>query len=649
MFNCYRQIILLLLLGVITYEWAHSQSNVQSTNFKSSTPSLKDHFDLSSKLPIIIINTEEEIPDEPKINGFMKIIDNGPGETNNENDSANNYYGHIGIEIRGQSSQMFPKKSYAVETRDESGENLNVPLLGMPEENDWVLYAPYSDKSMLRNYISYYMGRQLRTYTTRTAYCELILNDEYRGVYILLEKIKRDSKRVDIADLKPDDISGEELTGGYIIKVDKIDSDFIYGTHGWLSIPEPSYPNAMKIIFQYYHPKADELHPTQKNYIRQYITEFENNLTSSTYTNPNTGYQNYINVTSFVDQMLLNEVSKEVDKYRYSTYFYKEKTTDGGKLFAGPPWDFNLGYSNEDYWADGWSTSGWLYELVEPHDWSIMFWWKRLMESNYFKNLAYTRWFQLRSDALSDEAINYQIDSITNYIDAAQERNYQKWPIMGQYVWPNYNWQNNDYNDEVVFFRNWLFDRLYWIDENLEGETLNPQAQLSGNFPEVSIDLIEDYFSRPALKTKFFNLLGDTTHLKIDTVIYKNASSISLVLSGDKKDTREISVLIEKKVLNSYQDLITNQLELGIEAIGWEQNELRLNYTNNQVTLFCDYPAELIHQAEVFDLSGRKIQDLYFNPSPTTYIPFSTSAGIYIIRFYYKEQYRTYKLNISQY
>jgi hypothetical protein len=461
-----------------------------------------------------------------------------------------------------------------------------------------------------------------------------------------MEKIKRDAERVNIADLKPDDISGEELTGGYIIKVDKIDDGFIYGTDGWLSIPEPSYPNAMKIIFQYYHPKADELHPNQKNYIRQYITEFENNLTSSSFTNPNTGYQKYINVTSFVDQMLLNEVSKEVDKYRYSTYFYKEKASDGGKLFAGPPWDFNLGYSNEDYWPEGWSTSGWVYELVEPHEYSVMFWWKRLMESNYFKNLAYTRWFQLRSEALSNETINYQIDSIIGYIDEAQERNYQKWPILGEYVWPNYNWQNNDYNDEVAFFRNWLFDRLTWIDNHIEGETLHPQAQLSGDFPVINIDLTEDYFSRSSLKTKFFNLLGDTSNLEIDTVIYKNASSISLVLIGDKKDTRDISVLIERKVLNSYQDLVTNQLELGLDNLIPYENDLKISYSNNHIHLFCDQASELNTHAEVFDLSGRKIQDLYFRPSSKTDIPFNTTSGIYIVKLNYKKQHRSLKLMV---
>ena len=148
---------------------------------------------LTSNLPIVIINTNSvEIPDEPKITGSMGIIDNGPGNMNNQYDPPNDYDGYIGIEIRGQSSQMFPKKSYGFETRDADGENLDVSLLGMPEENDWVLYAPYSDKSMLRNFITFFMGSYLDPYCTRMAYCEVIVNNDYKGVYILMEKIKKD-------------------------------------------------------------------------------------------------------------------------------------------------------------------------------------------------------------------------------------------------------------------------------------------------------------------------------------------------------------------------------------------------------------------------------------------------------------------------
>lgn len=612
-----------------------------SQSFQPQSKISKD--DLVTNLPIIIIETEEEIPDEPKIHGFMKVIDNGPGEMNHQNDTANDYYGHIGIEIRGQSSQMFPKKSYTVETRDSLGNNRNVALLGLPEENDWVLYAPYSDKSMLRNYISYYIARQLRNYATRTRFCEVIVNGDYRGVYLLLEKIKKDEKRVNIADLNPQDLSGEELTGGYIIKVDKVDDDFNFGDDGWISFPNPPYPNAMNIIFQYYHPKADEMPAQQKNYIHQYITEFENNLTSTDFANPNSGYQKYINTTSFVDQMLLNEISKEVDKYRYSTYFYKEKSTDGGKLFAGPPWDFNLAYSNVDYWSEGNDYTGWLYELVEPHDMSIMFWWKRLMESNYFKNLAYTRWQYLRNHALSNEAILYQIDSITSLIDQAQQRNYVRWPILGEYVWPNYNWYGNNYQDEVDFFETWLFNRLEWIDENIEGELLNPIAYLSGFYPLIHIDLSQEYFSRSALKPKFFNLQGDTAALQIDSIIYKNASSISLKLSGIKKDASDISVLIEKKILNTYQDLETNILALGTDDLPQEYQPIVFT-SNHNINVYCKSPLFLGNELRIYNTLGQLVSSHSLSNTTSNIIETRLPNGIYIIHLSCKDKLYTSKL-----
>jgi len=210
------------------------------------------------------------------------------------------------------------------------------------------------------------------------------------------------------------------------VKVDKIDPDFVYGIDGWKSIPSPPYPNAMNITFQYYYPKAEDLMQQQSNYIRNYISTAENSLTGSSFSNPDIGYNRYFNTGSFVDQMILCEIAKEVDSYRYSTFFYKEKDSDGGKLFAGPAWDFNLGYSNVDYWPPGNDYTNWHYPLVEPVDWSIMFWGKRLMEDQYFRNLFKTRWYHLRQSELSNDNLEYVIDSITDYIDEAQQRNYER-------------------------------------------------------------------------------------------------------------------------------------------------------------------------------------------------------------------------------
>jgi hypothetical protein len=589
---------------------------------------------LTSNLPIVIINTNGvEIPDEPKIEGLMGIIDNGPGNVNNQYDPPNDYNGHIGIEIRGQSSQMFPKKSYGFETRDEQGNNLNVPLLGMPEENDWILYAPYSDKSMLRNFISFYMGSKLDPYCSRIAYCEVIVNNEYMGVYMLMEKIKKDENRVSIATLNPEDISGDELTGGYMLKVDKIDPDFIYGEDGWKSYPSPPYPNAMNITFQYYYPKAGDIVQQQRSYIQDYISTAENALTGSIFSDPENGYNKYLNTGSFIDQMILAEIAKEVDNYRYSTYFYKEKDSDGGKLFAGPAWDFNLGYANVDYWSAGVEYYGWQYNLVEANEWSIMFWWKRLMEDPYYRNLLKTRWYQLRENELSNDNLAFAIDSVLTYIDEAQQRNYEKWPILGTYIWPNYNWEGNDYDDEVAFFENWFFNRLDWIDSNIPGTWLLPSAHLTGYYPEMTVTLSDDYFSRNVLKNKYFTLNNAPEGLEIDTVIFLNASQATIMLTGYLSNPADISVTMESKILNSFEDLTSSSLIVSIYANYATETSLQVYAAQNTIVVNFNQPKLLGEKVEIFSLAGQRVKMAKLEQSRSNQIAVNLNPGIYFCRF----------------
>ncbi|MCB0806966.1 MAG: CotH kinase family protein [Bacteroidales bacterium] len=603
---------------------------------------------LTSNLPIILINTYgNPIPDEPKIDGEMKIIDNGYGNLNNQYDPPNGYNGFIGIEVRGQSAQMYPKKSYGFETRDEDGENLNVSLLGMPEENDWILYAPFSDKSMLRNFISFYMGSKLDPYCSRMAYCEVFVNNNYRGVYILMEKIKKDDNRVSIATLKPEDISGDELTGGYICRVDKIDPGFVMGYDGWTSSPNPPYPNAKEIIFQYYYPEPEDLMPEQKNYIQNYIANAENALISSFFSNPDAGYNKYFNTGSFIDHMILREIAKEVDSYRYSTYLYKEKESDGGKLFAGPPWDFNLGYANIDYWDPGVDYTGWIYPVVEPFDYGIMYWWKRLMEDPFFNDLFFTRWQELRQDQLSDENLLNAIDSITGYFTAARERNYQRWPILGQYVWPNFNWQGNDYDDEVEFFTSWLFNRLNWMDNNITGNILSPQASLTGNYPELQITLSDDYFSREVLKNKYFQLNNASAGIDLDTVIHENASSAKLILKGTPSSIENISVTIDKKVINSFHDLSSNQITINLAQTNEVSEQIKLFYHNHTLHLKCTQPEELGPAVKLIDLSGRTIFSHELNKTFENDIRINMLNGMYLCTFKYADQTITKKVIIS--
>src|SRR5690606_47519 len=226
------------------------------------TPAFSQEF-TSSNLPIVRINTNgEAILDDPKIMADMAIIDNGPGEINDIDDTPTDYNGKIGIEIRGSSSQMFPKKQYGIELWDEQGEGIDASILGMPEEEDWVLFAPYNDKALIRDALAYKLGRDMGQYASRQRFCEVVLNDEYMGVFVFFEKVKRDGERVDIAKLDPDEITGDDLTGGYLFKIDKSTGS---GGDGWASDYAPlNASGGQEIFFQYEDPKSDEIATEQK-------------------------------------------------------------------------------------------------------------------------------------------------------------------------------------------------------------------------------------------------------------------------------------------------------------------------------------------------------------------------------------------------
>ena len=340
----------------------------------------------SSHLPIVIIETAgQNIPDEPKITADMGIIYNGPGMINYIDDPFNEYDGKIGIELRGATSQfLYPKKQYAVETRDEVGENNNVPLLGMPAENDWVLYAPYGDKTLIRNVLAYKLAEKIMDYAPRTRFCELVLNGEYMGLYVLTEKIKRDKNRVDVDRMEVTDTEGDELTGGYILKLDKYAGE---DTEGFLSDYAPVPGAAAETFFQYHYPKPADITSAQEAYIQNFIGDLDDLMDSRDFADSLSGYENFIDPATFVDYLLINEMCKNVDAYRLSAFLYKDKNSIDDRLKAGPVWDFNLAFGNVDF-CMGPSPYDWVLDYYNfcPQDaWLIHFWWQRLRKELRFR------------------------------------------------------------------------------------------------------------------------------------------------------------------------------------------------------------------------------------------------------------------------
>ena len=269
----------------LSFGIATNSSNYNTTPFWFQPPLIFT----SSNLPIVVINTlGQTIVDDPRIVCDMGVIDNGFGNINSIDDTFNDYNGKISIEFRGSSSLYFDKKSYGLETQDSLGNNNNVSILGMPVENDWILYAPYSDKSLMRNFLAYDLGRKMGNYSPRTVFCELIVNNDYKGIYILTEKIKRDNDRIDIAKLDVDDLAGDSLTGGYILKIDRTSPGGMY----WTS----NFPNigGGALDIQYCYPDPSVMLPEQLEYIEGYVDSFEYALSGPNFMDSLIGYSKYI-------------------------------------------------------------------------------------------------------------------------------------------------------------------------------------------------------------------------------------------------------------------------------------------------------------------------------------------------------------------
>lgn len=442
----------------------------------------------SSNLPLVFINTQGQgIPYSGKIMADMGVIDNGPGNRNYFTDPFNSYNGKIGIEIHGQTSAGFPQQSFNLETRNATGTSIDTNLLGMPSGSDWVLYGAYDDKTLLRNVLTYKISRDMGRWAARSKFCEVFLNGEYVGVYSMMEKIKRGASRVDISKLDTFDITGDQVTGGYIFSIDK-------GNTQWTS---PHLPNnaggGQTINFQYNYPKPATIVTPQAVYLQLYVDSFETALFGPNFMDPLTGYRKYISTKSFVDFFILNEISRNVDGYRLSSYFHKDKYSKGGQLKAGPVWDFNLGWNNADY-CDGGLTTGWAYQfnsVCSGDGWLVPFWWDKLMTDSVFPNDLFCRWQEMRASELDTTNVFRLIDSMVNVVNEGQVRHFTKYPILGVYTWPNPSPLPDDFPEEISTVKSWIKQRFDWMDLNMYGT--GPCAPLNAIAGKNGIDGIQAY------------------------------------------------------------------------------------------------------------------------------------------------------------
>ena len=406
-----------------------------------------------SNLPIVVIETDGgvPIPDEPRVMGTMKIIWHQDGSRNYLSDINNpaylNYDGRISIEVRGSTSQQFfDKKPYGLTTlQADNVTNNNVSLLGMPKENDWILNSLAFDQTGLRDVLSYELFERLGQYAVRRVYCEVMVNGDYKGLYVFMEKIKVDDDRVNIAKMDDSCNNYPEVTGGYITKADKANGDPVawsmeeYGNGWW-----PSYTD-----FIHHYPKPENVTLAQNNYIYGVFTNLAT-VANRHDTSASMGIPSVIDIPSFVDFMLVAEYSSNVDVYSLSTFFHKDRN---GKLRAGPVWDYNLTYG---YDAFG-SRSRYDVWQFNNQDNNGPKFWRDLFNTDLYRCYLARRWFEQTAPGmpLSYEFVCNRMDEIEALITEAIGRDNQRWHNMTQHD----QWMGD--------MKNWIQLRINWLNQNI--------------------------------------------------------------------------------------------------------------------------------------------------------------------------------------
>ena len=413
-----------------------------------------------SNLPIVIINTDNNapIPDEPKVLGNMKIIWHQDGSRNYVSDQNNpeflNYNGRIGIELRGSSSQMLQKKPYGLETLlADNVTNNNVSLLGMPKENDWVLNSLAFDQTGMRDVISYELSEKLGQYAPRRVYCEVIINNDYKGLYAFMEKIKVDDNRVNVQKLESTNNSYPEVTGGYITKADKTTGNdpvaWTMQEYGW----------SWGVDYIHHYPKPDDITTAQHNYIKSVFFDLEAKAGSHN-ASITDGIPSIIDLRSFIDFMLVAEYSSNVDVYKLSTFFHKDRK---GKLRAGPVWDYNLAYGHDEFG----NRSRYDVWQFDNNDNNGSKFWKDMFDTDMFRCCMAKRWFEVTAPGMP---MNYavicdRIDEIDEWIAEGVARDNQRWHQMNQHA------------SEVQAMKTWIQQRINWLNQNI-GSTNSCNADI---------------------------------------------------------------------------------------------------------------------------------------------------------------------------
>ena len=433
----------------------------------------------STNLPIVWIEVDGNvIMRNTRIAARMKIIHNGEGRYNYGDTVAHpgqhvDYEGPIALRYRGNSSfynsdkKPFSFRTLAEPLTPQVYDKKKVSILGMGKDNNWALLAPYSDRSMIRDILTFELARPWMEYTPDGRMCEVYLDGIYYGVYVLCELVTQGKHRLNLPD--PGE-QGEELTGGYIVEVGPNSEPCHRSNHHPINYYGREFTDSY-IYFRYKFPDYEDMTLAQIKYINDQIDQMEDAYALPNYKDPEVGYRKYVDVESFIDFLLFSELGHNVDAYRQSTKLFKRRDSVDSR-FKLVLWDFNLAYGNCNY-NQGWRNDTWMYQqnalLHTRGETLVPFWWWKMWKDNSYVQQRIARWAQMRQGNLRSDRLMATIDSLAHVVTmgGAEARNSTAWPRWDTKLWPNYFFSRS-YAAEIDYLKNWIAERVAWLDSRLE-------------------------------------------------------------------------------------------------------------------------------------------------------------------------------------
>jgi CotH kinase protein/Chitobiase/beta-hexosaminidase C-terminal domain len=451
-------------------------------------------FDQTSDLPIVVLDSYASgKPTDKTISVDVAVLVFEPTGGMASLSALPTLATRAGYHVRGQSSASFPQTPYKIEFWDNGNEDANYPLLGMPSDSDWALIPPYYDRTLIRNPFVYELGREMGLQAPRWAYAEVYLNydggaltqEHYQGIYWVSETIKNQKDRTNLQQLEPEDTTEPDISGGYIFKFDQLAAEepilectgaepiaggFFGGGGGGFGggmmggeepVPEPEVPPAtcwvdLEVI------DPEPLAAEQEAWLTSYLQQFHDSLHST----PLGDYAQFIELPTFIDYLIINELTMNVDSYVRSAYYHKDRDS---KLRAGPLWDYNFalgGVGAQSPTPETEEETGFMYSGAR----NVNNWYPKLTSDPVFMAQVKTRYTELRQTLLADAAIEQRMIDLQAPLTQAVERDFAKWPVA-DIITSETGFTGGPtvatWDGQVQVMHDFVLQRLAWLDANL--------------------------------------------------------------------------------------------------------------------------------------------------------------------------------------